>query len=350
MKSYCWRQLVFGRRISVMDVKGEYQRLAEAAGGSIIRLDPASATRVNPLDTARAGAGGEQHQLTLVVALAEAALGRDLTPPEHAGCAEALHSARHDHGATPTLPQVVEGLLRPDGTAAERLATTAEGMASECRHAALALRRMVAGDLAGLFDGPTTLDVDLDAPVVVIDLSAVESSSALAVVLTCAAAWLDAQLRRRRGGKRLVVNDEAWRVIAEPGIARWLQSSWKLARSYGVQHIGMLHRLSDLESAGEAGSEQVRMVHGLLADVETRVAYCQPDSEAKVTGDRLGLSDTETAMLSTLPKFRGLWRLGQRGYLVDHDLAPREKYLIDTDEAMDEAASEPAGTTGGGPR
>ncbi len=40
VKSFIWRQLIFGRQCWVLDPKGEYEALAVACGGSPLRLGP----------------------------------------------------------------------------------------------------------------------------------------------------------------------------------------------------------------------------------------------------------------------------------------------------------------------
>ena len=132
--------------------------------------------------------------------------------------------------------------------------------------------------------------------------------------------------------------DEAWAILGNLGVARWLQSSWKLSRALGVANIAVLHRLSDLASVGAAGSEQVGLAEGLLADSETRVVYAQSPGEVARTGELLGLTDTEAALVSTLRRGTALWKVGQRSFLVEHRLARGEGWLIDTDQAMSDVA------------
>ena len=123
-------------------------------------------------------------------------------------------------------------------------------------------------------------------------------------------------------------------------MARWLQSSWKLSRAMGVANIAVLHRLSDLASVGAAGSEQVGLAEGLLADSETRVVYAQSPGEVARTGELLGLTGTEAGLVSSLQRGTALWKVGRRSFLVEHRLAPGEHRLVDTDRAMTEDASE----------
>lgn len=156
-------------------------------------------------------------------------------------------------------------------------------------------------------------------------------SPALPVVMTCVAAWLQAALATDTHTRRVVVMDEAWRMFSDVAIAAWMQQSFKLSRSFGVQNILVMHRLSDLGAAGSAGSHQVRLVEGLLADAETRIIYAQPPSEVERCRDLLGLTDTEAAMLPALPRGQALWKVGGRSFLVEHRLAPGEIHLVDTD-------------------
>jgi hypothetical protein len=96
----------------------------------------------------------------------------------------------------------------------------------------------------------------------------------------------------------------------------------------------VMHRLSDLASAGAAGSHQSRLTEGLLSDAETRVVYGQPPSEVDSARELLGLSDTEARILPNLPRGQALWKVGTRSFLVEHRLSPTEAALVDTDERM----------------
>jgi hypothetical protein len=132
----------------------------------------------------------------------------------------------------------------------------------------------------------------------------------------------------------VVVVDEAWAILANLGVARWLQSSWKLARAWGVANVAVLHRVSDLAGAGPVGSEQAGLAQGLLADSETRVVYAQPPGEVARARELLGLSETEAELVAHLRRGVALWKVGDRSFLVQHVLAPSERKLVDTDAAM----------------
>jgi type IV secretory pathway VirB4 component len=340
VKTYLWRELVFGRQAWIVDPKGEYGPLAEACGTTPIRLVPGGSIRLNPLDPPRGAPGdARRRQSELLASLAAASLGRALSPRERAAADLALAAAA-DHGEA-TMPAVVHALLVPSADAAASIHTDASSLASDGREVALELRRLVEGDLRGMFDGPTTPGLDLGALLVVLDLSAVYSSAALGLLMTCATAWLQAAFEQADGVHRIVVVDEAWAVLSDLAIARWLRASAKLSRAHGVATMVVVHRLSDLTAAGDQGSEQVRLARGLLADVETKIVYGQPPSEVESARELLGLSDTEAALLPRLPRGVALWKVGTRSILVEHRLGRAERAIVDTDARMVSAVGAP---------
>jgi type IV secretory pathway VirB4 component len=346
VKSYLWRQAAFGRHAWVIDPKGEYGPLAQAWGVEPVALRPGGTVRLNPLDTEeeagadhrRSADGVLRRRAALTSSLAVACLGRNLLPRERAAIdaavAGATQRAQVARMPAPVLPQVVDALLDPSIDAARALHTTRSVLMEDGRDAALELRRLVNGDLAGMFDGPTTAGLRLDAPLVVLDLAAVYHSPALGVLMACAAAWLQNAVRTQHRNRIIVVVDEAWAILSNLGVARWLQTSWKLSRALGVANMAVLHRLSDLRSVGTEGSEQVNLAEGLLADSETRVVYAQSPGEVTRAGELLGLTDTETELVTQLRRGMALWKVGPRSFLVEHRLGSGEQWLTDTDQAM----------------
>ncbi|MGA2522326.1 MAG: ATP-binding protein [Acidimicrobiales bacterium] len=359
VKTYLWRQAVFGRRAWVVDPKGEYGALARAWGVTPVALRPGGRVRLNPLD---APAARDRHdaqdtvrmRAELLASLSAASLGRSLSPPERTALelavtevsapASAPARSRCATAPCPTLPAVVEALLHPATAAAATVGTDASGLAADGRNVALELRRLVAGDLRGMFDGETSEGLRLDASLVVLDLSAVYHSAALGVLMTCATAWLHAALDRRHdigpdggatpGGGVVLVVDEAWAILTNLAVARWLRSSWKLSRARGVANVAVVHRLSDLDASGASGSEQVGLAQGLVADSETRVVYAQPPGEVERSGAALGLSSTEADLVPHLRRGVALWKVGTRSFLVEHRLSPHEAAIVDTDGRM----------------
>jgi hypothetical protein len=284
--------------------------------------------RLNPLDAA----GGREERVALLGALVAGSLRRALEPEEHTALDLANRAAALE--GTPTLPDVQRHLLHPAPAAATSIAVDAETLAAYGRACALELRRLCEGDLHGMFDGSTSEGVELEAPIVVLDLSALHGSPAMGVLMVCVSAWLSGRLAHDDGVKRMVVLDEGWAVLADPAAATFLQRSWKLARSYGVANVLVVHRLSDLSAAGEAGSREVKIAQGLLSDSETRVILGQSPADLQATRELVGLTGTEIDHVATMPRGAALWRVGERSFVVEHRLSRAERALVDTDARM----------------
>ena len=337
IKTYLYRQAVFGRRHLIIDPKGEYSPLARSLGCTPIVLKPGGNVRLNPLSSH----AGPESQLRLLVAVASAAIGRDLTPTESRICAMTLATFRETDEPEATLPRVVERLLTPrEQIAAEMRLDTSE-LLDASRDLAYGLARLCDGDLAGMFDGETTANIDLAAPSLVLDLHHVVDSQAIGIIMVCAAAWLRAAIAAEAQTddpalqpKRILVFEEAWRVLANLAAAEWLVDSFKHSRQYGLQNIVVTHRISDLQATGDDGSRVSRLTQGLIADAETKVIYAQDKAELEQAERLLGLTDTEAAELPNLPRGLALWLVGERSFLVRHVLSEHELALVDTDARM----------------
>ncbi len=334
VKTLLWRMLLFGRRAFVLDVKREYGSLCEAVGVRPISLAPGAGVRLNPLVSRP-----EEHaQLELLRAVTVTALGGPLTQVEAAALREGLHRVRARAGGEPTLPDIAAVLFSPTAEMAVSLRTTPERLAAEVRRAALALQDLCEGPLRGLFDGPTTPGLDLHARLLVLDLHALRDSPAVGILMACATAWMSALLARmaeRPGRERLInVADESWKIIQHTGLGEWFQSNFKLARQFGVMNLVVLHKLADLQAAGDAGSRAARIAEGLIADASTRVVYHQDESQIPLTRTLLGLSESEAQLLSMLAAGQALWRIGSRSFVVQHYRSRLESRLTDTDTGM----------------
>lgn len=333
VKTLLWRMLLFGRRAFVLDVKREYGPLCEAVGVKPISLAPGGGVRLNPLSTS----AREHTQIELLRAIATTAIGEPLTQAEAGALREALRLLR-SREREPTLPQIAAVLFDPPAVVAERLQATPGALAGDCRRAALALQDLCEGPLAGIFDGPTSQGLDLDARLLVLDLHAVRDSPAVGILMACASAWMSSLLARDAGrpdrGRLINVADESWKIIQHTGLGEWFQSNFKLARQFGVMNVVVLHKLGDLHAAGDSGSRAARIAEGLIADASTRVIYHQDESQIALTRELLGLSVTEGRLLTQLGPGQALWRVGSRSFIVQHLRSRIERRLTDTDSGM----------------
>jgi type IV secretory pathway VirB4 component len=333
VKTLLWRMLLFGRRAFVLDVKREYGPLCASVGVKPISLAPGGGVRLNPLS-----ARSEEHaQIELLRAIATTAIGEVLDQVEAAALRESLRTVR-ERTQEPTLPQITTIMFDPPAEMAARLQTTPTQLAADCRRAALALQDLCEGPLKGIFDGPTSPGIDLDARLLVLDLHAVRDSPAVGILMACATAWMSAQLARTAEqpdrGRLINVADESWKIIQHGGLGEWFQSNFKLARQFGVLNLVVLHKLGDLQAAGDAGSRAARIAEGLIADASTRIIYHQDESQIGLTRDLLGLSATEAQLLTQLTPGQALWRVGSRSFIVQHYRSRIEQRLTDTDTGM----------------
>jgi len=357
-KSWLYRSRVFGRRCEIIDPKGEYSQLVHALGGVVLQLAPGGSTRLNPLTRI----GTPEMREGLLQAVAHAMLCRPLGQAEAVGLVEALAAADDSQTREVCIGHVVEQLRDPAQRTTQALDMTRDGAREELRDLALALMRLCRGPLGGMFDAPTSAGEELwDAPAISLDISRIAPGSAsselaLAITMVCATAFLDAHRMKRtlqaqhagrEGEKTIRVNDEAWRALPITGLGEYYQAAFKLGRQTGVQHWMVLHRLSDLDAAGDTGTRQQALAKGLLAETGTVIVYRQHPEEARRATPILGLSETESERIAQYPQGVALWRIGGRSYEVRHARSQRERQLTATDTAMaarsqPDASEEPA--------
>lgn len=345
-KALITRSIALGHKAYVpCDPKGEWTAVAEAMGGVTIKLGPGLPTRLNPLDAGRKPSTVDADEWQRIVwsrrrallgTLAESTLGRPLAAVEHTALDLALETVS-SQVASPTVPDVVVALFTPDSAFARRAGLQTTSLTDDGRQVAHAIRRLVHGDMSGMFDGPSTTEFDPTLPMVTLDSSWLGSGGndeALRLTLACASSWLESAVADPAGGNRYIVYDEGWRVMRDPALLRRMQEQWKLSRAWGVSNILIVHRLSDLAAVGDLGSEARALAEGLLADCSTRIMLRQEPDQLARTASLLGLTDVEIATIGKLPKGRALWRLPNRSFVVQLVRHAREVELFDTDARM----------------
>ena len=335
VKTFLFRQAAFGRRIVVLDPKGEYAPLARALGSEPLLLSPGGPVRLNPLALdSTLGQAVDQRRgcLNSAMVVATAVMGRELSPGEHLAVELAIDQVLAIQA--PTLAALAGSLLAPDERAAFAIGSSAAELRSESRAVAFELRRFVTGELSGIFDAEKSQGFEFESDISVIDLSAIYRSDALGPAVACVQLAVEGLLRKESLRQTVMVLDEAWAVLSNAGAARFLQSSFKLARTFGVSNLVVAHRVSDLGATGSDGSVVSELSKGLLADCETIVCYAQSEQEVEACSRAFGLSGLERALLPSLPRGTALWHVGRDRCLVEHRLSPLELALVDTDRAM----------------
>lgn len=353
LKTMALRLLSFGIRFVVpADTKGEMRPLAQQVGATWVPLGPGMHAALNPLYAPSRPARMdeqtyielmEQHRLLLLNALGATSSGRPLTAREETAITEALAQlTRQSDGVAadrmrqPSLAEFAEALLSPTQEMADQVPMPLRVFQEGCLDLGLRFRSMVKGSLKGVFDGEA-VDLDWDAPGLVIDISRIRASDAgVALTMTCGQALVD-QILTFSQHQWLKILDECWRQIRYPHIVRRISEGQKLARgddvTTGSATLIALHRISDLMGA----SPEVReLAMGLLADCSTRIVYNQASDQIPITTSALNLTDVEAGLLPTLPQATALWKVGTTSFLVDHQVL-RDGYewdLIQTDSRM----------------
>ncbi len=348
VKTLLWRMAAIwgagdgGRFVAIADPKGEYVPIAERLGLDVVRLTPGGSTRLNPLAegpvTAEAPEKRTLRRAEMVAALTATVLDRPLTQVEDAALFAAVEhlTAGHDNSRRdqPDLTHVARLLLDPPDELLARIRCDRADTGSELGALLHATDKLLSRSLRGMFDGPSTVRVDWDGPGLVLDLSAVPiDSDALPLVMVAAAGWLS-QLVTTPGPQRVQVLDEAWALLANRHTAGYLQSCFKLGRTYGVANICIAHRPSDLGAQADDGTATAKIASGLLADSATKILLRQAPDQLEAAERAFGLTEPERQIVGQLGRGRALWKVGGRTAVVQHVLGSRELELIDTDSRM----------------
>ncbi|GAA3163881.1 ATP-binding protein [Streptomyces ramulosus] len=348
-KTYVLRQLRFrDRQVVVLDAQGEdgvgeWNLIAEQLGITPIRLDPTAALnggiRLNPLDPSITTTG----QLALLRTIIEVAMGRGLD--ERSGFAlKVAHSTvlgefgdgGDDSGAPrqPVLTDIVEQLRHPEAEAAEAMNVDIDDVRAWGLDVALVLDRLVDGDLRGMFDGPTTAGIDLDAPLIVFDLSHIDRNSiAMPILMAIVGVWLEHTWIRPDRKKRIFLVEEAWHIINSPFVAQLFQRLLKFGRRLGLSFVAVVHHLSDVVDGAAA-----REAAAILKMASTRTIYAQKADEARATGQVLGLPRWAVEIIPTLTPGIAVWDVNGNVQVVKHLITEAERPLVYTDRAMTEAS------------
>ena len=343
VKAFLHREIaVYGRRrfIAINDPKGEYGALGASLGIPVVKLHPGGRHRLNPLDPAPGDqTGGLLGRQKLVTGMLAIVVDKRLEPAE-----EALLSRAVEHLAATRLVFDLHDLAHVIADPpAELLAhpELARLHDAEVRAAATPLRfglgKLLDRTLRGMFDGPTTIDIDWDNGLgVIIDLSAVfEDREALPLVMMAATSWLQSAMTALREERRgLQVDDEVWALLENEWTVKHLQARLKLCRHWGICNILVCHKLSDLRAQAADGTAAQKVAAGLLADTGTRVFFQQAPDQIPDAQELLGLSDVEASLLPRLARGRALWRVGERAAVVQHILGPDDHHWANTDSAM----------------
>jgi type IV secretory pathway VirB4 component len=345
VKSLLWRQAAAygtgpgGRWTAIADPKGEYAQLAERLGFTTVKLAPGGTATVNPLAPGPA-ADHEPADMQILrraemcIALLGTILERPLSQMEDAVVFTALEQLGTASLAEPTLSDLARLIVNPTTAMTTRLGRNKRELTQGSSTIGYALDKLLSRSLRGMFDGRSTVPLRWDGPGIVLDLSAVPvDSDALPLVMVAAAGWLQ-QLMACPGPQRFQVLDEAWALLGNHHTAGYLQTCFKLGRTYGVANLCITHRASDLTAQADDGTATSKISAGLLADSATKIVLRQAPDQLDAAIAHFGLTEPEASITGQLTRGRAVWKIGTRTAVVQHVLGPAELDIIDTDARM----------------
>jgi hypothetical protein len=324
VKRVCLVYAAYGHMVVVPgDVKGEYSELVSELGGSVVRIGDGIG-RINPLDSGPLK--GRVHSLpvdrrqalldvlnsrrleTLVALLStKHGLGRSPNPVERSALDTAVHvaSAAQASDTDPIVKDVVDVLRAAPEELRVKLAAEGERYQDLTRDAVAGLDNLIGGPLKGLFDGPTTVPLDINAPAVSVDISALRARGSDVVsagmIATWAYAYSSIDSARSIGlmDRKLVLPmDEMWRALRSgPGLVDAMDAISRLNRTTDDVTIYVTHSLLDVEALPtEMDRAKAR---GLMDRCDTWVIGASSEEELRrVTGKR-SLTEQERMMIGS---------------------------------------------------
>ncbi|MGW2106331.1 ATP/GTP-binding protein [Streptomyces sp. NPDC001948] len=348
-KCYVLRQLRFRERaFAILDAQGEdgvgeWDAIARAVGVKPIRLvygGDGDGVRLNPLDARIPG----KHQFSVLCSMVEI-----LSGPLSSEARFALSIAHRvaleravGEDRVPVLSDIHDALTRPGPGLLGKREVSEDQMVAWGQPASLAMDQLCSEerDLAGLFNGPTTEGIDLDAKLIVFDLTALpREGSAMPLLMSVIGPWLRwGWIKPGDSIKRTLIVEEAWHVLSHRAVARLFEEFVRFGRRLGLSFWGILHHLADLRLAEAPEAEAI------LKLTATRVIYHMDRHEADITADYLQLPgwarDAITDGASRCAPGNAVWQVGQRVQLVEHIRSRIEVSLTNTNSKMTEIPRE----------
>ncbi|MEV6494847.1 DUF87 domain-containing protein [Actinoplanes sp. NPDC051633] len=341
------RQLYQGVQVAVVDPEDEYGRLADAVGGTIVRLG-APGVKINPFDLPTGDTrpdvltrrGLFLHTLTAVL------LGQAPSPGERAALDRAILAVYRQAGITadpathhrpaPLLKDLTAVLHADDDDAARQLAAR--------------LAPWVHGSFADLFNSPTTTRPDghlvvwslrhlsdelrtvgtlltLDAIWRTVDTPGAATTSVETPTTSTGATSADATgvAVTGAGVRRMVVVDEAWLLLRDGEGARFL---FRMSKAGRKRNAGLTVITQDV--ADVLGTD---LGQAVVANAATQILLKQAPQAIDEVAAAFGLTAGERRMLLTAPVGHGLLVAGTKRTAFESIASPAEHRLATTTPA-----------------
>jgi hypothetical protein len=306
------------------DAKGEYSTVVEALGGQVIRIGRGM-DRINPLDagplsralpnlepaareTLTVEIAARRSELLLALLAGPNGLDRRPDAAERYALEAAVRfiTAAHAGGEDPTIPDVIGILRNPPRSLCDALQVDGPVEAWKITgQITFGLENLCAGPLAGLFDGPTNVRVDLRARAISVDLSALMPAGDHVVAAGMMAGWaytygnLDAAAALGVNERPMVIClDELWRALrAGTGMVDSFDALTRLNRAKGAVTMMITHSLRDLEALPNP-SDRAKAA-GLMERCDTVLLGASSPKELQAIAERRPLTAEEMRLVAS---------------------------------------------------
>ncbi|WP_091445890.1 VirB4 family type IV secretion system protein [Micromonospora yangpuensis] len=317
------RHLYQGVQVAIIDPEDEYLRLADAVGGTIMRLG-ATGVRINPLDLPTTDPRPDTLiRRGLFLHTLVSVLAGELPPPaERAALDRAILAVYRAAGITadPRTHRRPAPLLR------DLAATLTADPDPAAGHLAARLAPWTHGSFKDLFDGPSTSRAD--GHLVVWSLRHLpDELRGVGTLLALDTIWRQIDTPPASGPppRRLVVVDEAWLLMRDREGAKFL---YRLSKAGRKRHTGLTVVTQDAADVLSTDLGQA-----VVANAATQVLFRQAPQAIDAVGDAFGLTAGERRLLLTAHRGHGLLISGTHRAAFEAIASDTEHHLATTNPA-----------------
>lgn len=323
------RTMVHGIRTVVLDPEGEYKSLAEALDGTYIRFHPGMECMFNIFDVEpdydsqlkkhyNDLANKQDEIASLISAMVEIQGDGKLSAEDRAVLMSAVSEEYKARGITNDPDSIYEmgGIETEEGAKVGKYHKEMPTITSLAER----LRTMGAAKLArilipfqkggpqGYFDGQTK-EKFYDSPLVVFDISALESTFAKLYASYVMVSWIwEKFVKKNRQTRKRVMIDEAWLFMKNRETAEFLSNMARRGAKYNTS------LLVASQSFSEFASDEGRV---LLNQCDTKFILRLKKEEADVLGRLFGLPQNVVDQVSKFTRGQGLLQSGKESAVVN---------------------------------